>query len=185
MTYRYTYKITCTKGRYKNKFYFGKHTTDNLYDGYKGSGKKLGDYYKKHPDDYIKEILAFYNTDEELDKAEYDLIHPWLNNTMCLNLMEGGTGGAQSIETRKKMSDAKKNKEPWNKGKTTSEEARRKQSEARRKYFEDPENRRKQSERRKGGIPWNKGKKCAQKSHNKGKHAVYHNPEKTRWHYEF
>ena len=35
MIYRYTYKITCTAGTFKDKFYFGQHTTENLNDGYK------------------------------------------------------------------------------------------------------------------------------------------------------
>ena len=72
MIYRYIYKITCTAGSFKDKFYFGQHTTDNLDDGYKGSGRKIGNYYKKHPNDYIKEIISFYNSQEELNKAEYD-----------------------------------------------------------------------------------------------------------------
>ena len=76
MIYRYIYKITCTTGSFKDKFYYGQHTTTNLDDGYKGSGHFLGDYYKKYPNDYIKEIIAFYNTEEELNQAEYDIIHP-------------------------------------------------------------------------------------------------------------
>lgn len=93
MIYRYIYKITCTKGSFKDKFYLGKHTTENLDDGYKGSGVLLWRYYKKYPNDYIKEIIAFYNTDEELNKAEYDIIHPYLYDKNCLNLSEGGNGG--------------------------------------------------------------------------------------------
>ena len=105
MVYRYIYKITCTAGSYKNKFYFGQHTTTNLHDVYKGSGVKLRSYYKKHPNDYIKEIISFHTTDEELNKAEYEIIHPWLNNKMCLNLMEGGALNAlKSNETKQKIS---------------------------------------------------------------------------------
>ena len=62
MTYRYIYKITCTAGTFKDKFYFGQHTTDNLDDNYTGSGRKITNYIKKHPNDYVKEIIAFYNT---------------------------------------------------------------------------------------------------------------------------
>ena len=102
MIYRYIYKITCTTGSFKDKFYFGQHTTDNLNDGYKGSGTKLKIYYKKHPDDYIKEIIAFYNNDEELNKAEYDIIHPYLNDKMCLNLKDGGNNVKYTEELKKK-----------------------------------------------------------------------------------
>lgn len=68
MIYRYIYKITCTTGSFKDKFYFGQRTTyiDPSKDKYKGSGRKIGDYYKKYPNDYIKEIISFHNSQEEL-----------------------------------------------------------------------------------------------------------------------
>ena len=117
--YRYIYKITCTAGSFKNKFYFGQHTTDNLDDGYKGSGKKLLKYYNKYPNDYIKEIIAFYDSQEALNEAEYELIHPYLNTSECLNLKEGGIyRTSMSKESLDKMSKVHKNKTPWNKGVT-------------------------------------------------------------------
>lgn len=118
MIYRYIYKITCTAGSFKDKFYFGQHTTENLDDNYHGSGRKLQRYYKKYPNDYIKEIISFYDSQEELNKAEYDIIHPHLNNNMCLNLMEGGGNtGSPSIETRIKISKSLLGNVPVNKGK--------------------------------------------------------------------
>jgi hypothetical protein len=172
--YRYIYKITCTAGFFKGKFYFGKHTTEILDDGYKGSGKKLRNYYKKHPNDYIKEIICFCDSEEELNKAEYEIIHPCLGNKMCLNLCEGGHGGARlytSDETcqklsksrkewwdsltifeknkiRQNMSIANKGHIPWMKGKHHSEESKKKQSESRNQYLKN------------GGTSWNKGKIC-------------------------
>ena len=110
MTYRYIYKITCTAGSFKGKFYFGRHITENLDDGYKGSGRKLQYYYKKYPKDYIKEIIAFYKSDEELNQAEYDIIKPWLNTEICLNLKEGGGNNKLSEETKKKISIKAKNR---------------------------------------------------------------------------
>lgn len=106
MIYRYIYKITCTAGSLKDKFYFGQHTTEKLDDGYKGSGRKLRDYYKKYPNDYIKEIISFYNSQEELNYAEYNIIHPWLNSEMCLNLCDGGNIGTCSEETKQKIINA-------------------------------------------------------------------------------
>jgi hypothetical protein len=88
--FRYIYKITCTKGSFKDKFYFGKHTTSNLDDGYKGSGRLLHNYYIKYPDDYIKEIICFCDSEEELNQLEYSVIHPYLGTKMCLNLCDGG-----------------------------------------------------------------------------------------------
>ena len=118
MIYRYLYKITCTVGSFKDKFYFGQHTTEDLDDGYKGSGKKLLKYYKKHPNDYIKEIISFHNSQEELNEAEYELIHPYLNTKDCLNLKEGGIYRTKmSEESLTKMSQVHKGQVQWNKGK--------------------------------------------------------------------
>lgn len=134
MIYRYIYKITCTAGSYKNKFYFGKHTTNNLDDGYKGSGTKICKYYKKYPNDYIKEIIAFYDTDEELNKAEFDIIEPYLDTPMCLNMCSGGNVNHPTKELSKIRSDSKKGKPAWNKGLKgvyhCSEETKKKMSEA-------------------------------------------------------
>lgn len=156
MTYYYIYKITCTKGSYKDKFYFGQHTTTDLNDEYKGSGKLLQNYYKKYPEDYIKEIICFCNNNDELNKKEYDIIHPWLNNEMCLNLMEGGTGGRLSDESLIKMSKTKKGKIPWNKGLTglkyppKSEYTKSKISATLKGHKHSEESKRKMSEKAKG-----------------------------------
>ena len=150
MTYRYIYKITCTAGSFKGKFYFGQHTTKKLDDGYKGSGKLLSVYYKKHPNDYIKEIISFYNSEDELNKAEYEIIHPWLGKEECINLTDGGHHGQTLMteETKQKISNS-------NKGKSKSEEHRRKLSEAK-KGKSSP------TKGIKTGKSWNKGKECPQ-----------------------
>lgn len=141
----YTYKITCTEGSLKHYFYLGKHITYNLNDGYKGSGRIIYDYYKKYPEGYIKEILCFYNSKEELNKAEIDLISQHIDNKLCLNIAKGGDGGdtltnnpnldnikrkisekckgrKHSEESKHQMSIAKKGKPSPNKGKAMSEE---------------------------------------------------------------
>lgn len=105
MIYRYIYKITCTKGRFKGKFYFGQHTTKNLNDGYKGSGSLLMDYYKKYPNDYIKEILGYYNSQTELNAAEYNVIKDYLGKDNCLNLKGGGDRGELTDEYKKRISN--------------------------------------------------------------------------------
>lgn len=91
--YRYIYKITCLEGSWKGKYYYGKHTTDYLSDGYFSSGILINKYKKKYPHGYIKEIISFHNSEESLNQAEYDIIHPLLGNDMCLNLKDGGKGG--------------------------------------------------------------------------------------------
>jgi hypothetical protein len=137
----------------------------------------LKNYYKKHPNAYIKEIIDFYDTQDELNKAEYDIIHPLLDNNMCLNLRDGGNIGTFSEESIKKMSESMKGKNkghiPWNKGKhglqivwnkgiknCFSEETRKKLSEShkglkypnRKSYSPSEETRKKISELHKGKI---------------------------------
>jgi hypothetical protein len=55
--YHYIYKITCNVS---NRYYIGMHSTDNLEDGYFGSGKRLWfsiNYHGKK--NHSKEILEF------------------------------------------------------------------------------------------------------------------------------
>lgn len=98
----YTYKITCTEGELKNHFYYGRHRTTNLNDSYKGSGNKLREYYNKFPNGYIKEIIAFYNSQEELEEGETILINKHINDPLSLNL--GGSWNTLSDETKNKIS---------------------------------------------------------------------------------
>lgn len=102
--YKYIYKITLTKGSLKDKIYIGKHTTNNLDDGYKGSGVIVNKYYKKYPNDYIKEIICYCDTDNELNNKEKELIDYYRQFDNCLNIHPGGKGGSyyQTKETREK-----------------------------------------------------------------------------------
>ncbi|MBQ5632522.1 MAG: hypothetical protein IIU99_05400 [Treponema sp.] len=124
MIYYYTYKTTLLKGKLAGHYYYGLHRTNNLNDGYAGSGKIIKDYFKRYGkiehQTYIKEIISFYNNDDELNQAEYNLIgDKYQNDKLCLNLKEGGKniqhGGEKighqvSEETRQKISKAHKNK---------------------------------------------------------------------------
>jgi hypothetical protein len=55
--YHYIYKTTC---QVTDKFYVGMHSTNNLEDGYLGSGKILGYSIAKHGrENHKREILEF------------------------------------------------------------------------------------------------------------------------------
>lgn len=113
MTYRYTYKITLLKSTLANHYYYGRHKTDNINDGYCGSGVIIKNYFKKYGAiegvTYEKEIVAFYNNEDELNKAEKELIgDKYDTDQLCLNLCVGGTWGELSEESCKKISDALK-----------------------------------------------------------------------------
>lgn len=138
--YRYIYMIVCMAGTMKYKYYIGQHTTNNLNDNYKGSGKLLLDYYKKYPNDYIKSIICFCNSQEELNNREYEIINSYLGDPMCLNISKGGYHCEFTEEMKNKMSKSLKGKPAWNKGLKMSSELVKKNSES-----------------HKGQKPWNTG----------------------------
>lgn len=191
--YRYIYKITCLEGSWKGKFYYGQHTTDYLSDGYFSSGKKINDYRKKYPHGYLREIISFHNSEEELNKAEYDIIHPCLGTEMCLNLKEGGKFGNYTEEAKLNMKINRKNKTPWNKGKPWTEDVKLKIKEN--SSHHEPWNKGKHSKSGMEGKHHTEeskeknrishlGKNKGVQPKNKGKHRVYDNIELNIYHYE-
>ena len=87
--YHYFYKIT---NQINGKFYYGVHNTDNLDDGYMGSGKLLHKAYIKHGiENFNKEILKFFNTMDEAFKYEQEVVDiNMVNNPQCYNILLGG-----------------------------------------------------------------------------------------------
>jgi len=66
--YHYIYKTTC---KITNRFYVGMHSTDNLEDGYIGSGKLLIYSIRKHgKENHVKEILKFLPNRTSLKERE-------------------------------------------------------------------------------------------------------------------
>lgn len=131
--YRIIYKTTCTKGSLKGHYYYGQHRTNNLDDGYRGSGKIIINYLKKYPNDTKFEIICFCNSQEELNQKEYEIIHPHLHNKLCLNIQEGGNGHriteeelTLSEETKKKMSESRRGEKNGMYGKHHTEEVKEK-----------------------------------------------------------
>lgn len=90
--YHFTYKTT---NLINNRYYLGMHSTNRLDDGYLGSGTRLYREISKYGRDNFKlEILEYFDSREELVKAEKKLITEQdLNNKNCLNLKPGGRGG--------------------------------------------------------------------------------------------
>lgn len=106
--YHYIYKITCSVTR---KYYFGMHSTDNLEDGYFGSGKRLWFSINYHgKENHIKEILEFYENREELAKREREIVNQQLiNEELCMNLVVGGEGGRGFTSEEQKLNAEKSN----------------------------------------------------------------------------
>lgn len=104
MKYYYTYRVDCTADGWKGYYYLGQHKTNNLDDGYKGSGVKIQEYYKEHPNDYIFTILNFYPDKLSLAKAEQKLINTlYKTDKFCLNLRGGQLGAEYSEDSKQKM----------------------------------------------------------------------------------
>ncbi len=90
--HHFTYKTT---NLLNGKYYIGMHSTDNLEDGYLGSGKRLRYSINKHgKDNHVREILEYFETREELAAREKEIVS--LNEVakeLCMNLVVGGEGG--------------------------------------------------------------------------------------------
>ena len=91
-TYHYFYKIT---NLINGHFYYGVHNTQNLDDGYMGSGVRLQIAYKKYGiENFKKEILKYFDTKEDAFEYEAEVVNETLiNDNNCYNLSPGGKGG--------------------------------------------------------------------------------------------
>jgi len=92
------YYIYKTTSLIDGKYYIGMHSTNNLNDGYIGSGKKLWRYIRKYGKESFKfEILEFLPNRESLKNREREIVNEnLLKDMMCLNLSMGGGGGISS-----------------------------------------------------------------------------------------
>lgn len=124
---KYTiYQIT---NKLNGKIYIGKHQTENINDGYFGSGIALRKAVKKYgKDSFKKEILFVFDTEVEMNAKEREIItEDFVKRKDTYNLGVGGEGGPHfkgkkhSLESRKKMGTP---------GRTLSQEARKKIAES-------------------------------------------------------
>lgn len=90
--FHYIYRIT---NKLNGKFYIGMHSTDDLEDGYFGSGKYLWYSINKYGKEvHEMEILEHYFSREDLAAREKELVNKeLLQNEMCVNIRLGGDGG--------------------------------------------------------------------------------------------
>ena len=99
--YHYFYKIT---NKINGHFYYGVHNTNNINDGYMGSGKRLQYAYKKYGfENFTKTILRFFNTSKEAFEYEGKVVTEELvKDADCYNCLLGGvfidTSGFVSVK---------------------------------------------------------------------------------------
>lgn len=105
--FHYVYKTT----RFDGKFYIGIHSTDDLEDGYKGSGTHIIRSLKKHgKDKHALEILKLCDSrNDAFDLEETLVTEETLRDPLCMNKIKGGRQHGNRVygvteETRQKLS---------------------------------------------------------------------------------
>ena len=177
MTYYFIYETT---NLINGKKYRGMHKTENLEDGYLGSGFYFINSLKKHGvENFTKEILEFCDSyDKLIEKEKIYVNEEWVRSENTYNLKTGGqSAGILSDESKNKISDTlkrryklgeivsvgpKKGSIPWNKGKEMTEEIKMKNSMSQLKRYLIEDNHPFKLFRNKN--PWNKGKKLGPQS---------------------
>ena len=108
------YKVT---NLINGKYYIGKHQTENLDDGYMGSGKYIKRAISKHGiENFRKEILFVFETEAEMNAKEAELV------VICdesYNLCDGGQGGFSHINRIGQNKNHTFKKEEMEKGRKT------------------------------------------------------------------
>ena len=87
--YNYFYKIT---NIINNHFYYGIHSTDNINDGYMGSGRRLNRAFKKYGiTNFKKDIIKYFDTREDASDYECEMVTEELvKSNDCYNCRLGG-----------------------------------------------------------------------------------------------
>lgn len=167
--YHFIYKTTSESGKY----YIGRHSTNNLNDGYFGSGKWIRSLKDKST--LTREILLFCE-ESELKNHEQLMLQENVGKQNCMNFnlnpvgfssgklnpshredikkkaserISGELNPSKRPEVRKKMSDSQKGRPNPRKGKPMSEQGKKNISESKKGSKISDEGRKKLSESRK------------------------------------
>lgn len=83
------------------KTYIGRHQTNNLDDGYMGSGKHIRKAITKYGhQNFLKEILFIFDNEEDMNNKEIELVNEsYCDDRSTYNIALGGKGGCYAQET--------------------------------------------------------------------------------------
>lgn len=136
----YLYKTTCIVN---NKFYIGIHSTNNIHDGYLGSGLHLTRSVEKYgKENHIVEILEYFDNRDELSLKEREVVNEELiKDPKCMNISIGGGtpilyGEANGFYGKKISEENKKIMRAGLDKKQEDPEFRKRRSEHSRKIYE-------------------------------------------------
>ena len=109
--FHFIYKTT---NNVTGRYYVGMHSTDDINDGYLGSGLVLRRSVKRYGREaHTTEILEHCSSRDELKQREAEVVdEKLLGDPLCMNLKTGGEGGSdfQTAATRQKISLSKRGK---------------------------------------------------------------------------
>jgi group I intron endonuclease len=110
--YHFVYKTTNKKN---NKIYVGKHSTDNLNDGYLGSGPTLLRAVNKHGrENFTTEILHFCETEEEAIEIERSIVDEvFVQRDDTYNINVANQGFTWTGKKRPEQAEVMRQAEPW------------------------------------------------------------------------
>ena len=189
-TYNYIYLIT---NKINSKIYIGKHSTDNLDDGYMGSGKLISKAIQKYGiENFTKEYLAFCDIEETLNYLERFYIKNYKakDKEIGYNLADGGDGcnywlgRHRTEETKKKISVNARNYQTEETRIKISNSCKGMQNRKGSKVTDQTKQKMRVAHLNKKYKPMSEEGKQNIREAIKGKHRIYENEEHTKWHME-
>jgi len=141
--YYTVYKIT---NKINNKEYIGFHSTNDLDDGYMGSGKLIQKEYEKYGlEHFEKEYIEIFDSLKEAEDLEKELVNKeYVEGRDTYNMSIGGNicilyGEHNGFYSKEHNKETKEFISESNKGKTVSEEQKSLCSKLSRERWKDPE----------------------------------------------
>jgi hypothetical protein len=104
------YLVYKTTNKQTSQYYIGAHKTNDISDGYLGSGASLRTALKEYGEaNFDREVLIECSCEEEMFRQEAEMLGDlWKTDPLCYNLKPGGKGGFDHIDNRGKNNPMKR-----------------------------------------------------------------------------